>query len=494
MHVLGCLIVLIGLAQAQSPRAIPQRAFGEANLATLTNQLSPSVESTARLEVREYEMGKEVRRAEYLAWFKGRDALLLQVLAPETYIGRKILLTRHDLFVSLPEARRPLRLPLQQRMTSDVSYADMAWVNPSADYKQIAVETRNDKTLILIADTDVPVFKRIEFHLDKNSERPIKATFIGTGNVRRDCYYERFQYVLGEVRPLTLRFEDPTRTGWRAELTFVDWQPAKLPGRVFVPSALNKFRLADKTRTTAGLSFSTPRRADAPSMPTVQIPSGILLMGTDSGFPEERPRHPVKVAAFGMDRCEVSIEDYRRFVASKHNSAFEPSPIAEANAPNDYFSNPQYLRYPIVNVNWYAASAYCQWLGKRLPTESEWEWAARGSENRLYPWGNDWDAADLNGSASSKDVHFTSICGSSSRGASGFGVYDLAGNVAEWIADWYGPYPQSGADDPSFGKSYRVVRGGSWLSQPSGLTAVARDFADPSKGYESVGFRCVKDE
>jgi iron(II)-dependent oxidoreductase len=488
------LIVAIGSAQPQPTSRSADHAGVSHELIALANQLNPTLDSSAKIHIREYKTNTEVRHTEYLAWFRGHHALLLQTLSPQLYVGRKILITRNDLFVSLPEARKPLRLPFQQRIVSDISYADMAWIKLSEDYRQTGVTIGNDKTFTLLAKTNAPVFQRIELHVDKTTDKPIEAVFIGPGNIQRNCHYLQFRNVLGSSRPVVLQFEDPTRSGWRAELTFVDWRLANPPDRLFSPAALNKFRLADQTQSTSGFNRDVATAETISGSPMVLVPAGTLMMGSDSGFPEEKPRHPVKVNAVLMDRCEVSVGDYESFVTKKHISSLLPSPIVESAAPRDYLSNPKYRSYPVVNVSWYSAAEYCQWHGKRLPSETEWEWAARGPADRLYPWGNSWNDSALVPPVSSDNVHFTSACASRPNGVSQFGVYDLAGNVSEWVADWYEPYPNSDAEDPSFGTSFKVVRGGSWLSRPSALTALARDFGDPARGYESVGFRCAKDE
>jgi iron(II)-dependent oxidoreductase len=140
-----------------------------------------------------------------------------------------------------------------------------------------------------------------------------------------------------------------------------------------------------------------------------------------------------------------------------------------------------------VNVTWLDAKAYAEWAGKRLPTEQEWEYAARGNEDRLYPWGNEWSSQCSN---SLEDKHDQPVAvGSYERGVSWCGIYDLAGNVAEWVADDFRPYPGSSAKpDPGF----KVLRGGSFKSPQNFLVATYRGWDSAGRKWPWLGFRCAK--
>jgi iron(II)-dependent oxidoreductase len=159
----------------------------------------------------------------------------------------------------------------------------------------------------------------------------------------------------------------------------------------------------------------------------VEIPAGEFTMGNDAGDDDEKPAHTVPLEAFEMDMFEVTNADFAKF-------------------------------HPVVKVTWDDADAYCQWAGKRLPTEAEWEKAAKGEEGLLYPWGNEWDPAKAN----TKESGFrgTVAVGSFAEGASPYGVFDMAGNVWEWMADWYQSYPGSTYQSEYFGEKFKVTRGG----------------------------------
>jgi formylglycine-generating enzyme required for sulfatase activity len=213
------------------------------------------------------------------------------------------------------------------------------------------------------------------------------------------------------------------------------------------------------------------------------VPAGVLQMGSEDGALDQRPVHTVELAEFRIDRCEVTNAQYQRFVR-------ETGHPAPRNWNSDRFPRGQALR-PVTFVTWYDASAYAAWLGKRLPTEAEWEWAARGVESRLYPWGNEetqsGDAARANtreaGQGRAVDV------GGYPTGATPTGVLDLAGNVSEWTADAYMPYDSPAARDTA--STTMAVRGSAWNSYED--VASARRKVPASARSEDTGFRCVSE-
>ncbi len=210
-------------------------------------------------------------------------------------------------------------------------------------------------------------------------------------------------------------------------------------------------------------------------------------MGHDGpdGYPDERPAHPVTLPAYCLDRLEVTIDLYARCVtAGACRRASTPLPQGSS---------------PVTGVDWSQADAYCRFVGGRLPTEAEWEFAARGPEGRRFPWGDDvpTDCARMDwtvGGESCRGVGPTDV-GQYPAGASPFGVLDMAGNVWEWTADWYSrSYPtgaQTSPRGPSEG-SARVTRGGGWNNdQIDRFRTTRREGEHPAFRDYDLGFRCA---
>jgi formylglycine-generating enzyme required for sulfatase activity len=230
------------------------------------------------------------------------------------------------------------------------------------------------------------------------------------------------------------------------------------------------------------------------------VPSGALLMGStpNEGARDERPRHRVQVAAFQLDRQEVTNGRYRACVAA---GACQKPALNSSHLRNHYYDDPAYTDYPVAFVNWEQARAFCGWSGGRLPTEAEWEMAARGPEPsvRIYPWGDqpaDCRLANMGGPGSC--LGDTDRVGRRPEGRSPFGVDDMAGNVWEWVSDWYDAsyYSRSPATNPTGPDhgSLKVMRGGCWLSTGDSLRVSCRKAELPSTWGYNIGFRCAYPE
>jgi formylglycine-generating enzyme required for sulfatase activity len=234
---------------------------------------------------------------------------------------------------------------------------------------------------------------------------------------------------------------------------------------------------------TASVPTTTP-----PDM--VRIPAGPFLMGSapnpalswfEQGV-DEAPQHRITLDAFWIDRYEVTEHAYATFVAASGHRA--PRMWPEGRPLHD--------DHPVVDVSWDDADTYCRWAGKRLPTEMEWEKAARGDDGRTWPWGNEYrrGAAALQDTAGGD----TAAVGSHPDDLSPYGAYDMAGNAMEWTASWYDKYPGSTLVRLDFGQKYRVLKGGAWTTPSLPFSRAANRHAiAPFWDHPHFGFRCAKD-
>jgi formylglycine-generating enzyme len=240
---------------------------------------------------------------------------------------------------------------------------------------------------------------------------------------------------------------------------------------------------------------ASPSPNELDTVPMVTIPAGAFLMGNPEGKgrADERPQRSVHLDEFAIDQVEVTNERYMAFVKS----------TGHRNPPNPYGTGPLLSpkgieQLPVVQTTWYDAKAYCSWAKKRLPTEAEWEKAARGTDGRLYPWGNE--------PATAKRANFDREwaeektlypVGSLPGGDSPYGVKDMAGNAREWVSDWYdADYYQHAPDRNPQGPDkkgvVRSIRGGSWHSPESDITASARGRGGFALQTHGTGFRCAR--
>jgi formylglycine-generating enzyme required for sulfatase activity len=265
----------------------------------------------------------------------------------------------------------------------------------------------------------------------------------------------------------------------------------------------------------AGDTWTRP----ADSMVMVSVPAGGFFMGSTEEdidavlagcsdcerdwFGDELPEHIVYLEAFWIDRTEVTNRQFRRCVRA---GACEAPTTCDWGDPS--FGGQGQAGRPVVCVSWDMAQAYCQWAGARLPTEAEWEKAARGTDRQGFPWGNDFDCSQGNFDDEQElddyvvpggpdcDGHGQSApVGSYPSGASPYGALDLAGNVWEWVADWYADNyyyvsPDSDPPGPASG-SYRGLRGGGWYAAWENVRAAFRFYSEPAGRYDGVGFRCA---
>ncbi|MCS6886512.1 MAG: bifunctional serine/threonine-protein kinase/formylglycine-generating enzyme family protein [Acidobacteriota bacterium] len=212
------------------------------------------------------------------------------------------------------------------------------------------------------------------------------------------------------------------------------------------------------------------------------VPGGKFLMGSNDGEKYDRPQHEATVAPFYLDRTEVTNKEYKKFIDATGHPAPKSWKAGSYPAGQDL--------WPVTGVSWSDAAAYARWVGKRLPTEVEWEYAARGKEGLIYPWGNAWDK----NKAVSKETKRSTPAevASCPQGAGPFGHLDLAGNVWEWTADNYFPYPGNKEKIDTTLSRLKVIRGGSFKSDPKMLVTYLRNMVPAELSDSSLGFRCAK--
>lgn len=256
-----------------------------------------------------------------------------------------------------------------------------------------------------------------------------------------------------------------------------------------VVSSGEERKTTNATQTIAASMTSTlTRLEERTGMAMVIVPAGDFTMGSwnREGYSDERPQRTVYLHDYWIDQTEVTVAHYHRCVES--GACGLPS----MGDPCNYYSGRS--DHPVNCVPWSQAVAYCEWAEKRLPTEAEWEKAARGTDGLIYPWGNqppDASLANFGGAIGGSTVPVASY----PAGASPYGVLDMAGNVREWVLDWYkGTYyflgPRKNPPGPTSGQG-KVLRGGSWFDGPNEVRAAFRSRTTSINRTDTDGFRCV---
>jgi formylglycine-generating enzyme required for sulfatase activity len=255
-----------------------------------------------------------------------------------------------------------------------------------------------------------------------------------------------------------------------------------------IPTTISMLPPLPRAEPTPGSNWLRP----ADGMLMVDVPAGNFNMGSNDGSDAE-PVHTVYLDEYWIDQTEVTNGMFEKCVIA---GACQPPILSSSSFRSSYFGNSQFADYPVIYISWNDASAYCVWMGSRLPSEAEWEKAARGTDERTYPWGDTPPSCSLaNYQGCAND---TVAVGSYPAGASPYGALDMAGNVWEFVNDWYGEtyYSQSPVSNPqgptSGDGNYVVLRGGSWNVSKTFLRSAYRLDDGPGNQYPVFGFRCSR--
>ncbi len=282
-------------------------------------------------------------------------------------------------------------------------------------------------------------------------------------------------------------------------------------GIVTLCGAVFALDVSDVTRewTPEGKKIAAERVKHRPYDEMVRIPAGEFLMGSNkkvdrNAYPAEMPQRKVYLDAYEIDEYEVTTVQFLKFVLATNRD-----PLIDWQYDGGNFQE-EMASHPVMHVSWFDADAYCKWAGKRLPTEAEWEKAARGEDGRIYPWGNqmaglsrsNFGRTGLSGPVRDRPERLLLYppiisVDKYDNGVSPYGVFQMSGNVSEWVADWYEPKYYATAPDknpkgPEMG-TQRAFRGGGWIDSTPTVRAAQRNGTDPVTKMNWMGFRCARD-
>ena len=314
------------------------------------------------------------------------------------------------------------------------------------------------------AEVSVPQPPKVEQEVEPAPKQVHKVSAPAKKEAAQVKGTPQFQPAVSPSRP-------PTKSFWK--------KYGLLVGVVGIAVVVGMLGLRNKLANEARIMVS-----EADGMEMVYVPAGTFIMGSNDGDSDEKPVHEVYLDAYWIDKYEVTNEQYAECVAE-----------GDCDTPSrkTYYSLSQYADHPVVYVSWNDARDYCKWVARRLPSEAEWEKAARGTDERTYPWGDSSGNAGLLNYAGNEGRPVA--VGSYPDGASPYGAMDMAGNVWEWVADWYDGdyYSVSSGENPAGPATgdARVLRGGSWNLNNRSVRSADRDRSNPHSRGSSGGFRCA---
>jgi len=444
------------LRQSEEQRVRQQQAKRKAE------EEKERAEQETRRKAEQERLAKELQlRLEEEAARRAAEAALLSQVAQPSVAAETNTRQLAELEEEEPCALEPVGLKSASDPERDVGTLDQA---------------PHDSTVLISEPDPIEKFTPNELAVPSQDELLNREAPFGKANIAGAA-----EYVPSWHTPSPVTVPRPRRMLW--------FWIATLLGLILIVVTAGAIFLKPARNNSGNAASSSTPATTKPGIPAgmVLVQGGEFLMGSNGGSIEvdDKPAHKVTVASFYIDTTEVTCEDYQKFVkATGHQT---PANWIGGVCLNDD------LRKPVTGVDWYDASAYAKWFNKRLPTEEEWEFAARGTDGRLYPWGNEWRPNAANAGTSSAG-QFADV-GSHPDGKSPFGVMDMVGNAWEWTASEWKGYP-GGHAPPDASSELRVIRGGFFGSSiPKATTTFRRgwDARGSKEGYKNTGFRCAKD-
>lgn len=420
-----------------------------------------------------------------------RASTFMIVLAPESIESQNV---KDELSYAidagkhiLPVVIQPCKIPLRLRRFQYVNFTDKPYKDSLADIKHLLSNTMQipkaeEEKPIYEQEDPVPVVKGPLIHHRRHHEpvsEPEPEHFIP--GEPQEAGVDRFRKFLMPVALAVVAL---------AAVTVVAVFAKNRGAAPAVADSTFTGNPPSMTPTSTGLPPPPAQIVDNQGVTMRLVSGGNFIMGSDSGLPDEKPVETLYVDPFYIDKYEVTNALYRACVEA---GSCQPPKKGNLNTRVGYFTKSDFDNYPVVNVDWNMAKTYCEWRGAQLPTEAEWEKAARGPDGRTYPWGEDISCDDANYFGCKGG---TTSVSSYEKGMSVYGVYDMAGNVYEWVSSLYMPYPYNSIDgrEDLNAAGERVVRGGSWINSDSDneVRSSRRQRANPTISSDNIGFRCVR--